>query len=496
MYDEAVDMQVHHLNIFGGQRRTVLELTFSFNSESKIPNYEQLYLFVRQEIESGRIAAGTQLPSIRGLSDSLKISKTTVEEAYQQLTAEGYITSKARVGYFSLPPQPAFGSMTTSLTKENPVTPQVKYLTEIDFHPSRVDGDHFPKAIMRKITNDIWKKFDNALLDSGEVQGEWGLRSELASYLRHSRGVRCSPEQIVIGSGIQYTIHLLMGVLQTEISAVAMEDPGYDGVRSVFERIQVPVCPISLEHDGINLEDLRTSKAELVYVTPSHQFPQGMVMSYSKRMQLLQWAKENGGYIIEDDYDGEFRYSERPIPALQGLDSHETVIYIGTFSKALAPSFRLNYMVLPPSLIHPFLSQFQHQDSPVPRLQQVMLQQFMHMGHWEKHIRRMRRVYRHKHSVLIEAIRSEMGDNVTIKGHGAGLHVALDLNTNYSEHQLAERAASVGVRVYFSSKNYARDVGQGPLVLLGFAGLSSLDIVEGVKRLHRCWFQADQICTP
>lgn len=468
----------------------MLELVFSFNSDSKVPHYEQLYLFIRQEIQSGRISAGTQLPSIRGLSHALNISKTTTEAAYQQLIAEGYVVSKAKVGYFSLPPEDAFHDEIPSIhTQPSYSAPHHNSSIDIDFHPARVDREHFPRTIFRKLSNDVWKNYDNTALDYGDIRGEWGLRKELANYLQHARGVRCTPHQMIIGSGIQYSIHLIMDLLRTDNTVVGMEDPGYDRVSFVFQRVGVPIRSISLDPDGINIDELRASDSNLVYVTPSHQYPEGMVMPYYKRVQLLQWAKDKDGFIIEDDYDGEFRYGERPIPSLQGLDGNHSVIYIGTFSKSLSPSMRLNYMVLPPSLVQRFETRLQHWDSPVPRYNQMVIQKFMELGYWEKHIRRIRRTYRGKHSVLIGAIRSEMEENATIIGHGAGLHVVLNLKTNNTEQTLRELAESVGVKVYFVSPTDSGEERHVPRVILGFGGLHPEDIVEGIKRLNTCWFK-------
>lgn len=468
----------------------MLEFAFSLNNESKVPHYKQLYLFIRQEIQAGHIKAGTKLPSIRALSDALNISKTTTEEAYQQLIAEGYIVSKARVGYFSLPPEDAFSDAPLS-TRANPsyVAPLNNRSIEIDFHPARVDGDHFPRTLFKKLSNDVWNAYANTLLDYGDAFGEWGLRKTLADYLHHARGVRCTPQQIIIGSGIQYSIGVLIELLRSDTTIVGMEHPGYDKVLSAFRRAGVAVRPISLDSDGIDIDQLRASDVNLVYVTPSHQFPQGMVMPYYKRMQLLQWAKENGSFIIEDDYDGEFRYGERPIPSLQGLDANHAVIYIGTFSKSLSPSMRVNYMVLPPPLVEQFAARRHEWDSPVPRHHQLVLQAFMEQGHWERHVRRLRRVYRSKQTVLIQAIRAEMGERATIVGQGAGLHVLLDVNTDESKETLKQRADSAGVNVYFVFSTNAQEPTAAVRVMLGFGGLSQDDIVEGITRLSICWFR-------
>jgi GntR family transcriptional regulator / MocR family aminotransferase len=469
----------------------MMEFIFTFDDGKKIPYYHQLYQFVRQEIESGRTIAGTRLPSIRNLSDSLAVSKTTVEQAYQQLIAEGYIGSAARVGYFSLPQEHTFArpdvhhpqDLQNQISRWNNI--------DIDFHPARVDVEYFPFSTLRKISHAVWNTFDHTTLDYGDPLGERGLRTQIARYLLQSRGVVCSPDQVIVGSGIQYSLQLLVGLLGIHNMHVAMEYPGYDRVRSIFAQLQVPIDPIPLESDGIDVKSLSSSTANVAYVTPSHQYPQGMVMSYSKRMQLLEWAKARRGLIIEDDYDGEFRYGERPIPALQGLDTDERVIYVGTFSKALAPSFRMNYMVLPSSLLKKFTNQPHYVDSPVSRFQQLLIEKFMEMGHFERHIRRTRRVYRHKHAVLLQSIRSELGSYATVKGYGAGLHVSIELCTDYSQAELIERAASAGVSVYFSSEVPIAGDAPSVNIILGFGGLSAEQITDGIRRLRSCWFSSD-----
>lgn len=468
----------------------MIEFSVCFMNDTKIPLYQQLYQFIRQEIECGRIAADTKLPSVRRLSESIQVSKTTIEEAYQQLLAEGYIVSQPKVGYFTAPQEEPIRTDTNSKPDISFFESQTKTnANDIDFHPARIDVEHFPSKIWKKITNEVWSTSGDQLLDYGYVGGEWGLRTAIERYLRYSRGVTCSPHQIIIGSGIQYSIQMLTHLLRDENTVIAMENPGYPRVRHVFERFGVPIRSIPLEKDGLNLATLRESDATMVYVTPSHQFPQGMVMSYHKRMQLLQWAKENNGLILEDDYDGEFRYYEKPIPSLQCLDNNDSVIYIGTFSKAFTPAIRMNYMVLPPKLLQRYMQHFQHQDCPVPRIQQAVMEQFIEQGHWEKHIRRMRRSYRNKHHVLVQSIRSEMGEKASITGYGAGLHISLKLRTNFSKSELIERAKTVGVHVYSMSDAWQDELDHPPYLYLGFGGLDQQEIMEGIKRLNSCWFQ-------
>ncbi len=466
-----------------------MDLTFHLIEGSELPYYQQLYLFIRHEIESGRMSGGTRLPSIRWLSESLKVSKTTIEDAYQQLLAEGYITSKPRAGYFSLPPEESLGDNTSlRLLNSKTVYQQAPKQIDIDFHPAKIDSTHFPKTIWRKLFNEVWKNADDTIAGYGDPQGETGLRHEIAKYLHHSRGVKCTPDQIVIGCGIQYSVQLLYYLLEEKVTSVAMEEPGYDKVQSIFERIGYKVWHIPIEKDGLNIELLRSSGTKLVYVTPSHQFPKGMVMPYTHRMQLLHWAKERKGMIIEDDYDGEFRYTERPVPSLQGLDNNESVVYMGTFSKSLTPSVRISYMVVPLSLQERLLTVLQTVDSPVSRVQQTVLEHFIQRGHWEKHIRRMRRIYREKHATLLEAIRSELGDRAIISGYGAGLHVSLALQCEFSELELIKRGETVGVRVYDLAQIRNHLENHVPIVYLGFGSLSHEQIREGIRRLNSVWF--------
>lgn len=239
---------------------------------------------------------------------------------------------------------------------------------DIDFHPARIDGTHFPQSVWKKLFSAVWNGVDDAWFHYGDPQGEWGLREQISRYLYHARGVNSTPDRIIIGSGMPYAIDLLCHLLDTDPLVVGMEDPGYDKAKRLFDHHGIPILPISLEADGLSVERLWHSKANLVYATPFHQFPRGMVMSYTKRKQFLQWAHERHAYIIEDDYDGEFRYTERPIPSLQGLDVGDSVIYIGTFSKSLASALRLNYLVLPHALIPRLVLFLQAHDSPVPRI--------------------------------------------------------------------------------------------------------------------------------
>jgi GntR family transcriptional regulator/MocR family aminotransferase len=269
----------------------------------------------------------------------------------------------------------------------------------------------------------------------------------------------------------------------------SMEEPGFHRTREALKDQGVTVKPIPLDQDGMDINHLRTSQANVTYVTPSHQFPNGMIMPISRRMELLKWAEEQAGrYIIEDDYDGEFRYKGKPIPSLQGLDPNDKVIYLGTFSKSLMPALRISYMVLPTPLIEKYNQHFTIYKQTVSRLHQQTLWQFMVNGHWERHLNRMRTVYRKKQIGLIRSIEQNLGQRVTIIGEEAGLHILVTVHNQMSEQELIERAEKIGVRVYPTSVYYENDhPGRQPMILLGFGGITEKQMEQGIRLLKTAW---------
>ncbi|MBD8006502.1 MocR-like pyridoxine biosynthesis transcription factor PdxR [Bacillus norwichensis] len=454
-------------------------------NRSSEPLYLQLYQYLKEEIQTGGIPSLKRLPSIRGLADDLHISKTTVQMAYQQLLAEGYVESKERSGYFvvEMEKEP-FGDLPpfSKTTREKKSTAVRKHI-QFDFYMSHIDVEHFPFRKWRACVN---QNLNPHFLSYGDKQGEPGLRASISRYLRQARAVNCTEEQIVIGSGTQTVMRLLCQLIELDGKKIAMEEPGYDGVRHVFQGMGFEMSPVKLEADGINLDALEQSGAKIVYITPSHQFPLGMVMPITKRIRLLQWAEENDGLIIEDDYDGEFRYHGKPIPSLQGLDAHGNVIYAGTFSKSLMPAIRMSYIVLPEKLLHIYQA-FKY-DQTVSRLHQKTMQTFMESGEWERHIRRMRKIYQKKHDLLIQTIKNTMGDYVNITGQNAGLHIVTQIKSSKTADELVEIAERVGVKVYSTTANWSIEQEKGyPLILLGFGGLSEKQIVEGIDLLHDAW---------
>ncbi len=464
----------------------MLELTPNLNMNSKKALYVQLYEYIKKEIKDGTISAFTKLPAKRKLAGYLQVSKNTIEAAYEQLLAEGYIESISRKGYFVC----KFEQMMDVEGSETEVEeiPFREGNYTFDFTQIGVDTNTFPFTTYRKLINDVWQPHNNDLLFLGHPQGELSLREEIANYLYESRGVRCSASQIVLGAGTQILVKLLFQLLKG--SNYAVENPGYHRKMVVFEQGEKKVQMLSLDRDGICMADLENSDANVVFVTPSHQFPYGMIMSITRRTQLLQWAKkEEDRYIIEDDYDSEFRYSGRPIPALQGLDTDGKVIYMGTLSKALLPSLRMSYIVLPKNLIKKYQKEYLFYTQSVSRMDQEVIRKFLHEGYWEKHIHKMRVVYRKKRDRLVFEIEKYFSNHVEVIGEDSGLHILLKVHNGMREEELIKAAAKYSIKIYPVSTYYKADTAPENVVLLGFAILSEEEIEQAVQLLNIAWFR-------
>ncbi|MCR8642869.1 PLP-dependent aminotransferase family protein [Paenibacillus sp. N1-5-1-14] len=462
------------------------------SSQTEQPLYLQIYKQIRSQISGGALAAGIRLPSVRALQLQLNISKTPIETAYQMLLSEGYVVSKPRSGLFvvhlntceSLATATDLSQSTSLRVVTSPDNTKPREL--IDFYPASVDESAFPYRTWKRMLNDVLDR-SVGLNRCGDEQGEYGLRKVIAEYLRSSRGVVCEPEQIVIGSGMSYSINILSKLLK-DIPYIAMEDPGYENVREQLVHNEFKVLPIPTTEQGISIAHLEQSEAECVYVTPSHQYPLGTVMPYAQREQLLQWAQARDAYIIEDDYDGEFRYLGKPIPSLQGLDRGGRVIYIGTFSKSFTPALRMNYMVLPIVLMER-MKQLQYLLFNPSRIDQWAMQSFFEQGHWYRHIRRMRNLYRKKHEYLIQLVTTHLSEIVEITNYSAGLNLLLTLRSNLPLSTLIERADEVGVRVYGFEQSWMNGAPHGaPQLHLGFGKLSDTELERGILLLKKAWF--------
>ncbi|KMT23315.1 PLP-dependent aminotransferase family protein [Clostridium cylindrosporum] len=459
------------------------EMMINLDKNSNEALYIQLYKYLREEIKSNRIKKGTKLPSIRYLADYLKLSKITVDNAYQQLLIEGYIESRERSGMYvqEIEEMPFNSPKISKMTTSSPLSSnRIKY----DFHYGSIDTESFDFNLWRRLTSKALKLSNGDLLQYGDHQGELEFREEIVNYLRLSRGVLCSSSQVIITSGTQNSLQLLCELIDNDDKSIAIEDPGWNISRFIFQKNNFKVTPTPLDKDGICLKTLREASPKFVYVTPSHQFPSGVVMPITRRQNLLKWARDTNAFIIEDDYDSEFRYIGRPIPSLQSLDEDERVIYLGTFSKSLAPSLRISYMVLPKKLLDKYKENMSMYEQPTSRLNQKTLQLFMSNGYWERHVQRMRKIYRKKHNTLIKSIEYYLNDKVRLIGGNAGLHILLEIRNGMPEDMIIQKTEMAGVRIYPTSKYWANNNNlDNPVFLIGFGCLSENQIREGIELL-------------
>ncbi len=463
---------------------------FILDNNDAAPLYKQLYKQIREQVLSGKLTAHAKLPSVRDLAAELSTSRNTVEGAYQELYAEGYIYSRQRRGYFVsaldhevVPPSPSHKP-----AKQNrPTRPSPSYA--YDFHPARLDPASFPTAQWRACFLESLRECSRELTHYGDPQGDWELRSNIRLYLERSRGVLCEPDQIVICSGLQQGLEIVAHLLKERHSSVAVEDPGYHLPRAVFKNHSFRIVPVVVGPNGIDLEVLRASDSTIAYVTPSHQLPLGCVMPIANRLNLIDWAESGEKLIIEDDYDSELRYHGKPIPSLQGLRPDGNIIYLGTFSKILSPALRLSYMVLARSLLAPFQALYRDYFSSVSLLEQKTMARFIEQGYWERHIRRMRIVYRKKHDTLLQAVERHFGNKATIVGQGAGLHVVLQLHEkNPGEAVILRHAARKGINMFSFSATCATGGPVATSLLLGFGGMTAAEIDQGIELLSELCF--------
>ena len=416
------------------------------------------------------------------IRDSLQVSRNTIEQAYAQLLSEGYILSKEKSGYY-VAAISTLAKLKPTVSHKTEPTQHAKQSYPYDFSPFSIDLTHFPYQTWRKLSKDCLNS-TNSLFLLGENQGDYPFRESIAHYLHHSRRVNLQPEQIVVGAGVDYLLGLIGGLFSKD-TKIAMEDPTYMRAYRIFHGLGFETKPIPVDNHGINIEQLRASNATIAYVTPSHQYPLGVVMPISRRQELLNWASEkNDRYIIEDDHDSEFRYKGKPIPSLQGLIEQDNVIYIGTFSRAIAPAIRIGYMVLPVPLLEKFKKTMFYYSCSVSRIDQAILTDFINQGYFERHVNRMRKIYKSKHDCMIQAFH-QFGQSVKIQGEYAGLHLVVTFQTNANETEIMTEAKKEGIQLYPLSEHYVQKQNHcKPSFLFGFANLSEEIIQTGISKLY------------
>lgn len=449
------------------------DLTPSFDEKS--PLYQQLYRHIVSLIRAGELREGEKLPSKRALAAHLGLSLTTVERAYGLLLSEGYVESRPRSGCRVCADVRAPGE-----TPPAPPLPRREEEPRLNdcFSTSAVDTSLFPYATWARLSKEAVYQ-NPELLQRGEAQGDLPLRRALGDFLRQYRGVRCAPEQIVVGAGLEALMWVLLQLLPDGV--FALEDPGYAALRRLLDNLGRPYVPIGLDGRGMDAAALGASSANVAYVTPSHQFPLGVTMPVGRRGELLRWAYERPGrWLIEDDYDAEFRYGSRPIPAMQGLDGGEKVIYLGTFSRTLAPAIRVAYLILPPELLEVYRARSGHAACTVSRFEQEALARFLASGAYSRHLRREGLLYRRRRDALVSLLEGR-GE---IAGADAGLHLLFTVPGG-DEGKMVRRAAEEGYRVRgLGEYAIAAPTPPGALVL-GFAGLSQEEAPAAVGALLR-----------
>ena len=480
-----------------------MELIVPLNVQGDRPLYEQIYQYIKDEIRRGNIRPEKQLPSSRELAKSLKVSRSTTQLAYEQLVSEGYLEAVPRKGYFAasldgiFPPVARSAATVRSDQKiklsagteqENARRQLFRDEFEVDFSPRGIDLEGFPYATWRKISRSVLKEEDRELFLKGEPQGDLILREAIRDYLHAARGVNCDASQIIIGAGNEYLLMLLSQLIGRD-AVIAMENPTYRQAYRVLSGVGHKVMPVGIDKNGFCVKELNGQDVQAAYVMPSHQFPTGIVMPVRRRQELLSWAgEEPGRYLIEDDYDSEFRYKGKPIPALQGMDQNGRVIYMGTFSKAIAPAIRVGYMVLPESLLSVYLEKGRFYSSTVSRVDQRILANYISGGYFERHLNRMREIYKGKHDVLLGELKP-LEKRFEITGEFAGLHVLLKDKKKETEQSLLEKAAKNRVRVYELSGFYMEEAQakETSTIVLGYAGLTEEKIRKGVELLREAF---------
>ena len=449
-------------------------LTYELKKAPGMPLYESLYRCIRDDILSGRLTAGEKLPSKRTLCTNLKVSKITVEGAYSQLLSEGYIRSVEKVGYFVEAVQ---------RTAPKPIHPAAK--PPVPDHKLDLSGSgpaRFPFSVWSRLLREVMLDFGEQLLLESPNQGLFDLRQAIADHLAQFRGMHVDPENILIGAGTDFLYNLLIQLLGADKS-YALEDPGYGKIRRIYGAAGARCCIAPLDEAGVRPDCLED--AQVLHISPSHHFPTGIVTPLSRRQALLRWANaQEDRWIIEDDYDSEFRFAAHPMPTMQSLDG-DNVIYMNTFSRTLAPSIRISYMVLPPVLMTQFRQKLGFYSCTVPSFEQHTLARFLERGHFEKHLNRMRKYYKLRRDRMLAAL-APLQNRITILEQDAGLHFIVKVHTDVEDSTLVEQLDKMGIRVRLLSSYYHSPppASADHCLVVNYAGLTDDQLNELEEKLR------------
>lgn len=463
-------------------------LTYDFTNIGSDSLYEYLYKCIKNDILQGSLKAGEKLPSKRTFAKNLGVSVITVENAYEQLIAEGYIYSIPKKGFY------VTDFKQVAETEKKTKTPEIIPLTDdnpsylADFTSNQTESELFPFTIWTKMIREVLNDSQIPLMINPPCGGILPLRQTIAKYLKEFRNMTVLPEQIIIGAGTEYLYGLLIQLFGNE-RIYAVENPGYPKIAKIYNSYQVHCEYISMDKEGVEIAKLEEKNAEIVHISPSHHFPTGIVMPISRRYELLGWAaKSENRYIIEDDYDSELRLSGQPIPTLQSIDASDKVIYMNTFTKTLASTARISYMILPKVLLNQFYKKLSFYSCTVSNFEQYTLAKFIEERYFEKHINRLRNYYNNKRNKMIDAIHnSRLNNYVTISGEKAGVHFLLKINTHKNEHSLMELAATQGIKLSPLSSYYQGDNKNAENVyVMNYSSIPSERIEKVIELLAKC----------
>ena len=463
-------------------------ITYTFTNTESDSLYEYLYKCIKNDILQGNIRAGEKLPSKRTFAKSLGISVITVENAYEQLIAEGYIYSIPKKGFYVTDLKKEVETEKKTVTKEMvPITGgESGYFA--DFTSNQTQSELFPFTVWTRMIREVLGENQIQLMTNPPCGGIYPLREAIAKYLKEFRGMTVLPEQIIIGAGTAYLYGLLIQLLGTD-KIYAVENPGYRKIAKIYRSWKVACEYIDMDEEGVQIGELQRKRVDILHISPSHHYPTGIVMPVSRRYELLGWAaKSNSHYIIEDDYDSELRLGGQPIPTMQSIDVSDRVIYMNTFTKTLASTVRISYMILPPPLLEQFYERLSFYSCSVSNFEQYTLGKFIEEGFFEKHINRLRNHYHKKRDILLGAIReSRLGDLVHISGEEAGVHFLMEIQTEKEEEEFLTCAQTQGIRLSPLSAHYHnRETERKNVYVMNYSSVQMEDAQEIVRRLERC----------